>query len=200
MIMEFNRFLFVIVTILRHFIVHIIFCKDKTGINFLIIENFTFIKSNQWNGYDHHHCLPVGGVSTGGTVTGGTVTGGRIGGTVTGGTVTGGLIGGTITGGRVIGGFTIGGRVIGGFTIGGRVTGGFTTGPFGPLGLCFEGGLPQEPQPKMGVAEEIKSMEMKRRALNLEDSILLFLSLLCVRERSELRVGFLEMSERCYIE
>ena len=119
----------------------------------------------------------MGGVSTGGTVTGGTV-----------------------TGGRVIGGFTIGGRVIGGFTTGGRVIGGFTVGLFGPLGLCFEGGLPQEPQPKMGVAEEIKSMEMKRRALNIEDSILLFLSLLCVRETSELRVGFLEMSERCYIE
>lgn len=105
---------------------------------------------------------------------------------MTGGRITGGLIGGTITGGRIIGGFTIGGRTTGGFTIGGRTTGGFTIGgrttggltmggrvigPLGclPLGLCFLGGFPQVPQPRIGVTVEMKSMEMRRRAVNLEE-------------------------------
>ncbi|KAJ7956743.1 Transmembrane protein [Quillaja saponaria] len=123
----------------------------------------------------------TGGFTIGGSVPGGRVTGGfRIGGSVTGGRVTGGFtIGGSVPGGRVIGGFTIGGSVTGGLTIGGRVTGGKVIGGLtmggrviGPLpflggfeiGLCFGGGLPQKPQPRMGVAEAMKSMEMKRNA------------------------------------
>jgi hypothetical protein len=135
----------------------------------------------------------VTGGLIGGRVTGGRVTGGFIGGRMTGGRVIGGftmggrVIGGFTIGGSVIGGFTIGGRVIGGFTIGGRVTGGFTIGgrvtgglmggrimgPLGvlPLGLCFLGGFPQYPHPRIGVTEEMKSMEMRRRAVNLEESI-----------------------------
>ncbi|KAL2465551.1 Uncharacterized protein Adt_41402 [Abeliophyllum distichum] len=101
--------------------------------------------------------FPFGGLTTGGTVTGGFTIGGK-------------FIGGLTIGGRVTGGLTIGGRVIGGLTIGGRVTGGLIFG--GLLGfLCFGGGLEQDPQSRMGVAEEMKSMEMKRRAVILEDSM-----------------------------
>ncbi|KAK3039997.1 hypothetical protein RJ639_027187 [Escallonia herrerae] len=133
--------------------------------------------------------VPVdGGLRMGGSVTGGRVTGGR---------VTGGFMIGGRTGGRVIGGFTIGGRTTGGFTIGGRTTGGRVTGGFtmggrttggrviggftiggrtmGPLGvlgfLCLGWGLEQVGQPRMGVTEEMKSMEMRRRAESLEGSI-----------------------------
>lgn len=106
------------------------------------------------------------GFALGGLVVEGTVIGGRlIGGTVTGGSVTGGFtMGGTVTGGRLIGGLTIGGRVMGDF------------GCF-PLGLCF--GLPQEPHPTIGLAEEIKSMKTMRRAENLEESMLVFFFSLC---------------------
>ncbi|CAI9787383.1 unnamed protein product [Fraxinus pennsylvanica] len=112
--------------------------------------------------------FPLGGLSTGGTVTGGVTIGGRVtGGLTIGGRITGGL---TI-GGRVTGGLFIGGRITGGLTFGGRVPGGLTLGGF--LGfLCFGGGLEQYPQPRMGVAEEIKSMEIKRKAVILEDSMI----------------------------
>lgn len=86
-----------------------------------------------------------------------------------GGFVTGGF---PVIGGTVKGGFTIGGTVMGGKVIGGTVPGGFTIGgtgrgPFGFLvGLCFFGGFPfpQWPQPRMGVKEEMKSMQMKKKA------------------------------------
>jgi hypothetical protein len=94
--------------------------------------------------------MVTGGTGSCGTVTKGT---GRLG-TVTGGTgrwgSTGGIgrlgigkVGGTVTGGIVTGGFTLGG-----FTIGALP------------GLCFFGGFPQVPQPRIGVAEEMKSMQM----------------------------------------
>jgi hypothetical protein len=55
--------------------------------------------------------------------------------------------------------------------------GGRVIGPFGgcPMGgdLCFGGGLPQYGQPRMGVAEEMKSMEMRKKAYILEESIFL---------------------------
>lgn len=49
-------------------------------------------------------------------------------------------------------------------------------GPLGVLGLglCFGGGLPQVPQPRMGVAEEMKSKQMKKRAWSLLDSAMFF--------------------------
>lgn len=107
----------------------------------------------------------LGGFSTG--------TGGRMGvtpgiggraGFTTGGTVIGGTVtGGTVTGGNITGGFTIGGTMPGGFTMGGTMPGGFTGLPGFLLGLCFFGmGLPQVPQPRMGAAEERKSMQRKR--------------------------------------
>lgn len=114
-----------------------------------------------------------GFVMTGGTVTGGMGTAGigtegigtagigTDGGMGTDGMGTEGM--GT-TGGSLIGGLTTGGRVMGGFPmIGGRVMG-----PLGDLepepGLTFLGGLlPQEPQARMGEAEEMKSMQMRKR-------------------------------------
>lgn len=104
---------------------------------------------------------------TGGNVTGGNVTGGR-GGRSTGGLTGGRSIGGLTMGGRVIGGLTAGGRSMGGLTMGGREMGGRVMGPLGDFepepGLVFLGGLePQEPQPKIGVAVERKSMEMRKR-------------------------------------
>ncbi|CAL5443367.1 unnamed protein product [Camellia sinensis] len=125
----------------------------------------------------------IGGRVTGGRVTGGLGIGGRVtGGLTVGGTVTGGLtMGGTVTGG-LMGGTMPGGRVIGGLTMGGRVMG-----PLGGLtlpGLCF-GGWPQMPQPRMGVVEEMNSMEMKRRAVNLDDSILVYSLLRFVLQNKE---------------
>ena len=114
----------------------------------------------------------MGGSTTGGRVTGGFTIGGRVtGGFTIGGRVTGGLMGGTVTGGNVIGGLTVGGVMgcLGFFTFGGLVI----LGGLGFLGvLCF-GGLPppQYPQPRMGVTEEMKSMQMSKRAEILEDSI-----------------------------
>ena len=128
----------------------------------------------------------IGGLIMGGTVMGGTVTGGlTMGGTVMGGTVMGGLTMGGTTGGKVIGGLTMGGTtggtVIGGLTMGGRVMGGF---PLGGLwwegglwwkgGLCWGGGLEQGAQPRIGVAEEMKSVKMRNRAESLEESMMVF--------------------------
>lgn len=98
----------------------------------------------------------VGGVGQGfplgGLVTGGTVPGGR-------------LIGGTVTGGRSMGGLTIGGttggNLIGGFTRGGKVMGPLGDFPLGFRCLCA---FPHEPHPRIGVTEEMKSMQIKRRA------------------------------------
>lgn len=108
--------------------------------------------------YEHGHgFLALGGLGR----TGGSVTGGRVG------RSTGGLIGGTVTGGRVTGG-----KGTGGLTMGGRLMG------LGCLGfLCFGCGLPHVPQPRMGVAVEMKSMQMMRRAESLEESIFFFFSL-----------------------
>ena len=123
----------------------------------------------------------TGGRGTGGILIGGLTTGGRSIGGFTGGRGTGGiLIGGLTMGGRSMGGFTggrgTGGILIGGLTTGGRVMGG-TMGPLGDLepepGLTFlGGGLPQEPQPKMGAAVERKSMQTRSRAWIFEGSIL----------------------------
>lgn len=132
-------------------------------------------------GFDMIGGRPIGGrPTTGGTVTGGTVTGGTVTGGLTGGTVTGGtLMGGLTTGGRVTGGTVTGGTLIGGLTIGGRVTGGTLIGGFtiggkvmGLLGgddldlgfLYFGEGFPQDPQPRMGVTEDTRRMQMRRRA------------------------------------
>ncbi|KAJ4958286.1 hypothetical protein NE237_025397 [Protea cynaroides] len=118
--------------------------------------------------------LPLGGVVTGGFKIGGTgTTGGIVTGGMgtTGGIVTGGMgtTGGTVTGGMVTGGMVTGGMVTGGLMTGGLTTGGFTLGGF--TGLCLGGGFPQDPQPRMGEAEEMKSMRMKRRDVNLEESM-----------------------------
>lgn len=117
----------------------------------------------------------IGGTVTGGSgsgsVTGGLTIGGRVtGGLTIGGSVTGGFtMGGRVTGGLTMGGNVTGGRVIGGFTMGGRVIGPF---PGFLLGLWGLGaGLPQEPHPRIGVAVEMQSMQMRRRALILEESI-----------------------------
>ncbi|KAF5749597.1 hypothetical protein HS088_TW04G01567 [Tripterygium wilfordii] len=93
---------------------------------------------------------------------------------VTGGVVTGGIgifgTGGTVTGGVVTGGIGTGN--------GGKWTGGSVIGPFlgGCLGcLCFGGGFPHEPQcPRIGVIEEMKSIEMKRIADTFEGSMINF--------------------------
>ena len=70
-----------------------------------------------------------------------------------------------------------GGKWIGGLTIGGSLMG-----PLGVLGCLFFG-LPQEPQPRMEVAEEMKIMQMKRRAGILVESM--FNLLLCARKKRE---------------
>jgi hypothetical protein len=92
-----------------------------------------------------------------------------------------------VTGGFTIGGTGSGGRVTGGFTIGGRVTGGLTIGgsvmePLGVLGCLFFG-LPQEWHPRIEVAEEIKIMQMKRRAEIFVESM--FTLLIRVRKKRE---------------
>ncbi|EOY31170.1 Uncharacterized protein TCM_047111, partial [Theobroma cacao] len=121
--------------------------------------------------------FPLGGVVIGGTVTGGRLMGGFTIGGINGGRLIGGFTtGGSVTGGTVTGGFTIGGTVTGGKLIGGLTMGGMVMGPLGdfPLGfLCFGGGLPQVPQPRIGVAAEMKSMQMRSRAEILVLSILI---------------------------
>lgn len=120
------------------------------------------------------HGVPGGlGLTGGSTGTGGRGIGGRV-------------IGGLVIGGRITGGLTIGGRVTGGFTIGGRVTGGRVVGlggDFGVLGLglglglglwWWEGSLPQGTQSRIGVAEEMKNMEMRRRAVSLVVEVSIF--------------------------
>ncbi|PTB87329.1 hypothetical protein C9925_01815 [cyanobacterium G8-9] len=60
--------------------------------------------------------------------------------------------------------------------MGGRVTGGLIMGSLGCLGLgvlCLGGGLEHVPQPRMGVSEEMKSIQSRRRAEVLDDSMVM---------------------------
>jgi len=117
------------------------------------------------------HGFPFGGfVVTGGTVIGGTVTGGSV-------------TGGSVTGGFTIGGTGSGGRVTGGFTIGGTGSGGSVIGALGVLGCLFFGCLPQEPQSRVGAAEEMKIMQRKRKAEILVESMFTLPYFVLERER-----------------